>query len=273
MTASRRPLRDSGSERADERRSKRARSTGRPGKKHPYYLCHNRACPSCRKSIPRNRVEGDFAELLHGLVPTRTMFSMAKDMFRTAWDMRYAHMNTLKEKLRAEVVKIERQIEQLVDRIVDSESSTAVRAYEQRIAKLERERLIASERLQDDIGPQRPFNEMFELALVFLSNPWKLWASERLEDKRTVLKLTFADRLAYSRESGFRTAKTTIPFNMLGGLNMRECELARPKRFELLTPRFVVWCSIQLSYGRAPGRSSERPTGPATVSGRRVDAT
>src|SRR5215469_10048508 len=29
--------------------------------------------------------------------------------------------------------------------------------------------------------------------------------------------------------------------------------VARPKRFELLTPRFVVWCSIQLSYGRAPG--------------------
>ena len=29
--------------------------------------------------------------------------------------------------------------------------------------------------------------------------------------------------------------------------------LARPKRFELLTPRFVVWCSIQLSYGRALG--------------------
>ena len=27
-------------------------------------------------------------------------------------------------------------------------------------------------------------------------------------------------------------------------------DVARPKRFELLTPRFVVWCSIQLSYGR-----------------------
>jgi hypothetical protein len=27
-------------------------------------------------------------------------------------------------------------------------------------------------------------------------------------------------------------------------------QVARPKRFELLTPRFVVWCSIQLSYGR-----------------------
>ena len=26
-------------------------------------------------------------------------------------------------------------------------------------------------------------------------------------------------------------------------------EVAHPKRLELLTPRFVVWCSIQLSYG------------------------
>src|ERR1700712_2763459 len=30
--------------------------------------------------------------------------------------------------------------------------------------------------------------------------------------------------------------------------------MAHPKRFELLTPRFVVWCSIQLSYGCVQGR-------------------
>ena len=28
-------------------------------------------------------------------------------------------------------------------------------------------------------------------------------------------------------------------------------KVARPERFERPTPRFVVWCSIQLSYGRA----------------------
>src|SRR5215475_11779100 len=30
--------------------------------------------------------------------------------------------------------------------------------------------------------------------------------------------------------------------------------MARPERFELPTPRFVVWCSIQLSYGRIVAR-------------------
>src|ERR1700678_3206555 len=37
--------------------------------------------------------------------------------------------------------------------------------------------------------------------------------------------------------------------------------LARPERFELPTPRFVVWCSIQLSYGRRPERREARRSG------------
>ena len=38
-------------------------------------------------------------------------------------------------------------------------------------------------------------------------------------------------------------------------------EMAHPKRFELLTPRFVVWCSIQLSYGCVPCSASCRSGG------------
>src|SRR4051794_2188109 len=34
--------------------------------------------------------------------------------------------------------------------------------------------------------------------------------------------------------------------------------LARPERLELPTPRFVVWCSIQLSYGRSPAQPAAR---------------
>ena len=41
----------------------------------------------------------------------------------------------------------------------------------------------------------------------------------------------------------------------------RNCRrLARSERFERPTPRFVVWCSIQLSYERAPPRPAGRGT-------------
>ena len=48
-----------------------------------------------------------------------------------------------------------------------------------------------------------------------------------------------------------------------------EMEVARPKGFEPLTPRFVVWCSIQLSYGRLSDPTSVRR--PATSLGRRFE--
>ena len=38
--------------------------------------------------------------------------------------------------------------------------------------------------------------------------------------------------------------------------------MARPKGFEPLTPRFVVWCSIQLSYGRMPRRRENYTSDP-----------
>src|SRR5262245_56097152 len=42
----------------------------------------------------------------------------------------------------------------------------------------------------------------------------------------------------------------------------KSLKVARPKRFELLTPRFVVWCSIQLSYGRICRKGRSGRVGP-----------
>ena len=41
-------------------------------------------------------------------------------------------------------------------------------------------------------------------------------------------------------------------------MRQRWKDLARPEGFEPPTPRFVVWCSIQLSYGRLERRHIRR---------------
>lgn len=50
----------------------------------------------------------------------------------------------------------------------------------------------------------------------FLANPWKYWENGRADDRQTVLKLAFEAPIPYYRNKGFRTAKTTLPFNLLG---------------------------------------------------------
>jgi hypothetical protein len=66
---------------------------------------------------------------------------------------------------------------------------------------------VLSEQLKTEVEPRHAFEDMFELALSFLSNPWKLWASGQYHLRRIALRLAFSDRVIYCRQNGFRTSK------------------------------------------------------------------
>ena len=85
------------------------------------------------------------------------------------------------------------------DRILDASSAIVIGAYEQRIEKLEREKLVLSEKLETATMPQRSFEEVFELALKFLSSPWNIWKNGGIAHKKTTLRLAFSSPLQYCR--------------------------------------------------------------------------
>lgn len=202
-------------------------SKSKTGKKHPYYMCFSRGCSSKGKSIRRDKLEGEFEELVRGLQPTKTMFDMVKDMFRRGWEMRGAYMASLVKSSERELRKVDTQIEGFLDRIVDASTPSVIARYEERIAKLEKEKLLLKEKMNQDGEIQRPFGEMFELALGFLSNPSKLLEKKRLADVKTLIKLCMEEPLVYCRESGFRTPKTSAPFRFVENF-AGKCEMAHP---------------------------------------------
>ncbi len=211
-------------------------STSKTGKRHPYYHCFTKGCESNRKTIRRDVLEGEFEGVMRTLQPSETAYALLRDMFKHAWDMRGASVKKAAQSLSRKLSEVEAQIAALLDRIVDASSPRVISAYEAKIDALEQEKLVLGEKLQNAGQPRHRFEDMFELACQFLSNPWKLWESGDLAHRRTVLKLAFQERLSYCRENGLRTPKTTLPFNMLAGVFESKGVMAERQGFEPWVP-------------------------------------
>jgi len=190
-------------------------SKSKSGKRHPYYHCHHKGCPSCRKSVRRADLEEAFADLLKSMTPAPTVVAIAKAMFKHAWEQRAAQADQAKRLLKGKMADAEKQIAGLLDKIMTASSPRVISAYEERIDALEREKLLAAEKLEAVGQPIRPFGEMFEHALEFLANPYKLWENGDLTVRRTVLRVAFAERIEYCRKTGVRTPNFSLPIKLL----------------------------------------------------------
>ncbi|WP_166417314.1 zinc ribbon domain-containing protein [Cochlodiniinecator piscidefendens] len=131
-------------------------------KYHPYYLCQTKSCASYGKSIRRDKLEGDVGELLHKLEPNQTLFDMAKAMFRTAWDIRSAQNKQDKQTIQKQVTEVDNQIDALLDRIVETENATVIKAYEQKIDGMEKQKIILHEKQGKQAAPHRDFGDTLE---------------------------------------------------------------------------------------------------------------
>jgi len=216
------------------------------GGRYPYYLCRQKDCDMKGKSIRRNQVEDDFVKLLSEMKPSKEMFFVAADIFTDLWNVRRANAKEETECIRKNIIQIERKTEQFFNRITETDSHTLITAYEKKIRQLEEEKVKLDENIAKCGRPLQSFDETFRTAFSFLSNPQKLWASDKLEHRRAVLKLAFSDQLQYCKKEGFRTPAMSLPFSLLEGSDRGEYEMVLPEYFELLLDGK---CAIHVNMG------------------------
>lgn len=196
-------------------------SKGR-SKYYAYYLCQTKDCVSYGKSIARDKIEGHVGALIKELQPTDGLFRLAAGMVKAAWDHRRGQAKDILRVGKRQIADIEKQVDGLLTRVLDSTNDTVIRKYEEKIGDLERQKRILADKLTNQAEPRGSFEEKLEPVLTFLANPWKLWESGHISMRRTVLKLAFAERVHYSRTTGARTPEIALPLRALGGISNTE---------------------------------------------------
>lgn len=207
-------------------------SKSKTGKRHPCYMCFQKGCADYRKSIRRDEMESAFEAMLRQLTPGPVLVKLVSAMFKDAWDRQATQAKAGLKAVKTKIAGLDKDIAALLDRIVSAQNERVIGAYETRIDALEREKLALNEKLVQEPKKQRPFEEMFELTLRFLSNPYNLWKNGRAEDRKTVLRLVFSGPLEYQRNEGFRTPETSSVFNTIRRIEMPKGKLAEREGFE-----------------------------------------
>ena len=200
------------------------------GGAYAYYLCRQPGCASNGKSLARDKVEQALESLVRSLTPARELVLLASAVFRNLWDGRAKEAKERRAALKLELTAIGKKIDQFLDRIVDADSPTVIGAYERKIGELEREKLVLAENVAKCGTPVRGYDEVFQTAMSFLANPWKLWETGALEDRRAMLKLVFAGNLVYARKTGFQTPEISLPFKALEVISSPKKGNGAPKR-------------------------------------------
>ncbi len=180
-------------------------------KYYAYYLCQTVECPEYGKSIPHDKIEGEFKELLQTMQPAHGTFRMICAMFKNAWQAQADKTAVAAKAFKQEAQEAEKEIGQLIEKIMKASNDRVIQAYEGRIEELEKRKLLAEEKASQSLPSKHRFNEMPELSLLFLANPHKLWKNGGFELKRTTLKLAFTGLILYNRNQDARTPLKALP--------------------------------------------------------------
>lgn len=193
-------------------------STGKY-EKFPYYLCHTKGCGFYGKSVRREKIEGEFGELLKTITPASSTIDMVNLLIDEVKERRLGNHKAMMEALIKEKQTIGRKIESFLDRIVAADSPILIATYERQIKQLEEQRILTDEKIRNCGTVDESLRRINRTSIDFLKNPHEYWVSSDLPSKRLVLKATFARPLAYHRNEGYRTPDLSLPFSLLKELS------------------------------------------------------
>lgn len=209
-------------------------SKGRKAR-YPYYRCKTHGCSLRDKSLPRDKVEQQFAGLLNSMGPRADVLGLAREMLTHTWRAKKSEHTKRLVDIERQRKSLDSKIANLMDQLVETDDREIRTVYQEHIRKLKHEAALLSSEAQQVAQVDTSFEGAVGTVFDFIGNPHSLWANGDFEDKRLVLKLAFARKLAYSEDKGFGTGAEALPFSILAGLEGKKKEMVEMTGIEPAT--------------------------------------
>ena len=175
-------------------------------KKYAYYFCQNKACAASKNSIPKDRIETDFTELLKKQTLSSRSRELVEIVFQRVWEEEMNELSIVGDRARNEQRELEKKIGELTDLIISTKNVNVKQAYESQLEKTAEELAALQVRISANPADMSvPYRTAIAKAIGLLENPHKIWVSLDVIEKQRLFFFIFDDKLAYSKKAGYRT--------------------------------------------------------------------
>lgn len=165
------------------------------------------------------------------MTPSKSLLDIAMSMLKDAWDQRGDQAKQAKSEIKRQINALDKQQDTLIDRLVETSKPKVIAALESKIAKLEEDRLLLTDKLSQNTNPNSTLGEVIELLKELLSNPWNIYENGTPTMRKTILKTAFAALLVYDRKTGYRTPQPSVIFYFFEKITSK-CEMVRMRCIE-----------------------------------------
>lgn len=187
-------------------------STGRHGKRYPYYHHQKQDCPAAA-FIPSAKLERDFAQYLDRIRPTMSHERAFKAIVRDTWRDQHQVVLESKQRLEAQLLKLQQERE----RIFAAHRSGIYSDTEflEQKNEIDRKLVLARPQYEPDKGHANLDIEAdLDRALSFVRHTSANWQKLAHHDKLRFQKLLFKSEIPYDPVTGFGTAELSLIYSL-----------------------------------------------------------
>lgn len=233
-------------------------STGKT-KQFGYYRCTTLGCPFRHKSIRADRMHADFEQLLKTLKPRPGILQGVRDELLVQWKERLLDVETIRKNRQQKLDAIQKEMDGYLAAIDRCSSPVVIKRIEEKIEELEARRVRLGGPVERPKEGEYDFETALDRVLDFLKNPFGMWKTGDLAQRRLVLRLVFQEPLAYGRERGFGTPTFSLPINVACVLELDKMEVVDMVRKSWNSLEALVREWSELLRGLVPPSGSTQP--------------